>query len=126
MKFRMLKILTLIVSFFFLTGFVPLVSIIGPGVTVLTSGNIYKATAQFIIDQSIKKKTGKNSLTLVKEELDKKKNKNEFNEELRLLVEKRIKMTRKKLDLENKELRQLVNKRIKITRTKLNLNNIIQ
>ena len=73
MSFRLFKILTFVVSFFFLTGFVPFVSILGPGVTAITSGNIYKATAQFIIDQSIKKKTGKNSLTLVKEEFDKKK-----------------------------------------------------
>ena len=124
MNSRLFKILTFIVSFLFLTGFVPFVSIIGPGVTVLTSGNIYKATAQFLIDQSIKKKTGKNSLTLVKEELDKKKNKNEFNEELRNLVEKRIKMTQKKL--EEQELRKLVKKRIHITRSIINLNNTTQ
>ena len=124
MNFRLFKILTILVSFLFLTGFTPLVSILGPGVTVITSGNIYKATAQFIIDQSIKKKTGKNSLTLVKEELDKKKNKNEFNEELRNLVEKRIKMTRQKL--EEQELRKLVKKRIHITRSIINLNNSTQ
>jgi len=124
MNFRLFKIFTILVSFLFLTGFTPFISILGPGVTVLTSGNIYKATAQFIIDQSIKKKTGKNSLTLVKEELDKKKNKNEFNEELRNLVEKRIKMTRKKLD--DQELRKLVKKRIRITRSIINLNNITQ
>ena len=124
MNFRLFKIFTILVSFLFLTGFVPFVSILGPGVTALTSGNIYKATAQFIIDQSIKKKTGKNSLTLVKEELDKKKNKNEFNEELRNLVEKRIKMTRKKL--EEQELRKLVKKRIQITRSIINLNNTTQ
>ena len=124
MNFRLFKIFTILLSFLFLTGFTPFVSILGPGVTVLTSGNIYKATAQFIIDQSIKKKTGKNSLTLVKEELDKKKNKNEFNEELRNLVEKRIKMTRKKLD--EQELRKLVKKRIHITRSIINLNNSTQ
>ena len=124
MKFRMLKILTLIVSFFFLTGFVPLASIIGPGVTVLTSGNIYKATAQFMIDQSIKKKTGKNSLTLVKEEINKKNQKNKFNDELRQLVEKRIKITRKKLD--NQNFQKLVKKRINITRSIINLNNTTQ
>ena len=124
MNFRFFKIFTILVSFLFLNGFIPFVSILGPGVTVLTSGNIYKATAQFIIDQSIKKKTGKNSLTLVKEELDKKKNKNEFNEELRNLVEKRIKMTRKKL--EEQELRKLVKKRIHITRSIINLNNTTQ
>jgi len=124
MNFRLFKIFTILVSFLFLTGFTPFISILGPGVTVLTSGNIYKATAQFIIDQSIKKKTGKNSLTLVKEELDKKKNKNEFNEELRNLVEKRIKMTRQKL--EEQELRKLVKKRIQITRSIINLNNTTQ
>ena len=124
MNFRLFKIFMILVSFLFLTGFTPLVSIIGPGVTVLTSGNIYKATAQFIIDQSIKKKTGKNSLTLVKEEFNKKKNKNEFDEELRNLVEKRIKMTRKKL--EEQELRKLVKKRIHITRSIINLNNTTQ
>ena len=124
MNFRLFKIFTILVSFLFLTAFTPFVSILGPGLTVLTSGNIYKATAQFIIDQSIKKKTGKNSLTLVKEELDKKKNKNEFNEELRNLVEKRIKMTRKKL--EEQELRKLVKKRIHITRSIINLNNTTQ
>ena len=124
MNFRLLKIFIILVSFLFLTGFTPFISILGPGVTVFTSGNIYKATAQFIIDQSIKKKTGKNSLTLVKEELDKKKNKNEFNEELRNLVEKRIKMTRKKL--EEQELRKLVKKRIHITRSIINLNNTTQ
>jgi hypothetical protein len=124
MNFRLFKIFTILVSFLFLTGFTPFISILGPGVTVITSGNIYKATAQFIIDQSIKKKTGKNSLTLVKEELDKKKNKNEFNEELRNLVEKRIMMTRKKL--EEQELRKLVKKRIHITRSIINLNNTTQ
>ena len=124
MNFKLFKIFMILVSFLFLTGFIPFASILTPGVTVLTSGNIYKATAQFIIDQSIKKKTGKNSLTLVKEELDKKKNKNEFNEELKNLVEKRIKITRKKLD--EQELRKLVKKRIQITRSIINLNNTTQ
>ena len=124
MNFRLFKIFTILVSFLFLTGFTPFVSILGPGVTVLTSGNIYKATAQFIIDQGIKKKTGKNSLTLVKEELGKKKNNIEFNEELRNLVEKRIKLTRKKI--EEQEFRKLVKRRVHITRSIINLNNTTQ
>ena len=124
MKFRLFKIFTILVSFLFLTGFTPLISILGPGVTVLTSGNIYKATAQYIIDQSIKKQTGKNSLTLVKEELGKKTQKKKFDQELRQLVEKRIKLTRKKLVDQN--LQKLVKKRINITRAKLNINKITQ
>tara|TARA_B100001057_G_scaffold488378_1_gene572629 strand:+ start:478 stop:792 length:315 start_codon:yes stop_codon:yes gene_type:complete len=101
MTYKFIKIFSLLISFFFLTGFIPFFSILGPSLTAITSGNIYKASAQFIIDQSVKKTTGKNSLTLVKDELDKKNQQNKLNEELRQLVEKRIKMTRKKLNLDN-------------------------
>ena len=128
MKFRLIRILTVIVSFFFLTGFVPILSFIGPGVTALTSGNVYKASAQFIINQRIEKETGKNSLTLIKEtlveETDKKIKINSFDEDLRQLVETRIKMTRQKLD--NHNLQKLLKKRIKVTRSILDLNNTTQ
>ena len=91
MILRCLKILLLITSLVFTTGFIPIVAIVGPATTIITSG---------IIDQSIKKKTGKNSLTLVKEEIEKKEAEKNLQKELRLLVEKRIKITRQKLDLE--------------------------
>ena len=130
MTLKLLRIFTIILSFFFLTGFISVFSILAPSMTVLTSGNIYKAGAQFIINQRIEKETGKNSLTLIKEEFNKNLNKQEIkinsslNEELRQLVEKRIKITRQKL--ENQNLQKLVNKRITVTRLKLNLNNITQ
>jgi len=124
MFLKSLRILLISVSFFFLTGFVPFFSIIGPGMTALTSGNFYKAGAQYLINQKIEKQTGKNSLTLVKEEINKKINKNSFNEDLKKLVEKRIKMTRKKL--ENQNFEKLIKKRINVTRSMINLNNTIQ
>ena len=128
MKFRLFRILAVIVSFFFLSGFVPILSFIGPGVTALTSGNVYKASAQFIINQRIEKETGKNSLTLIKEtlveETDKKIIINSFDEDLRQLVETRIKMTRQKLDNDN--LKKLLKKRIKVTRSILDLDNTTQ
>jgi len=128
MNFRLFRILTIILSFFFLTGFVPILSFVGPGVTVLTSGNIYKASAQFIINQRIEKETGKNSLTLIKETLvdekDIKIKTNSFDEDLRQLVETRIKMTRQKLD--NQNLQKLLKKRIEVTRSILDLNNTTQ
>ena len=128
MKFKLFRILTVILSFFFLTGFVPILSFVGPGVTALTSGNIYKAGAQFIVNQRIEKETGKNSLTLIKEtlieETDKKAYKNSFDEDLRQLVETRIKMTRQKLD--NQNLQKLLKKRIEVTRSILDLNKTTQ
>ena len=128
MNFRLFRILTIILSFFFLTGFVPILSFVGPGVTALTSGNFYKASAQFVINKRIEKETGKNSLTLIKEtlieETDKKVKKNSFDEDLRLLVETRIKMTRQQLD--NQNLQKFLKKRIEVTRSKLDLKNITQ
>ena len=128
MKSKTFRILTIILSFFFLTGFVPILSIVGPSVTALTSGNIYKASAQFIVNQRIEKETGKNSLILIKEtfidETDKKIEYNSFDEDLRQLVEKRIKMTKQRLN--NQNLQKLLKKRIEVTRSMLNLNNITQ
>ena len=128
MTFKLFRILTVILSFFFLTGFVPILSFVGPGVTALTSGNIYKASAQFIVNQSIEKETGKNSLTLIKEtlieETDKKAYNNSFDEDLRQLVETRIKMARQKLD--NQNLQKLLKKRIEATRSILDLNKTTQ
>ena len=128
MNSRLFRILTIVLSFFFLTGFVPILSFVGPGVTALTSGNIYKASAQYIINQRIEKETGKNSLALIKEtlteETDKKIKKNSFDEDLRQLVETRIKMTRQKLD--NQNLQKLLEKRIEVTRSILDLNNTTQ
>tara|TARA_B100001287_G_C22529603_1_gene456706 strand:+ start:164 stop:544 length:381 start_codon:yes stop_codon:yes gene_type:complete len=124
---KLFRIVIVILSFFFLTGFVPIFSIIGPGVTILTTGNLYKAAAQLMIDQSIKKKTGKNSLTLVKDEINKNNKeykKNKFNEDLKQLVEKRIRITRQKLD--NQNLQKIVKKQINVTRSKLNLNKTTQ
>ena len=128
MNFKIFRIFAVILSFFLLTGFVPILSFIAPGVTALTSGNIYKASAQFIVNQRIEKETGKNSLTLIKEtfieETDKKIQINSFDEDFRQLVETRIKITRQKLD--NQNLQKLLKKRIEVTRSILDLNNTTQ
>ena len=100
MSFKYLKILLLVTSFLFTSGFSPIVGFLAPATTIIASGNIYKASAQFIVDQGIQKKTGKNSLTFVKNEIEKQEIKKNLQKELRLLVEKRIQITRQKLDLE--------------------------
>ena len=112
MIMRLLRVLTIILYFFLLTGFIPILSFIGPSVTALTSGNVYKASAQFIINKKIEEETGKNSLTFVKtfveDEINKKNQKNSLEKDLRQLVEKRIKITRKKLNDQN--IQKLVKK----------------
>ena len=101
MKFRFIKIFTILISFFFLTGFLPVFSILGPSVTAIASGNIYKAGAQYMVNKTIKDSTGKNSLTFVKDKIEENNDNKDLNKKLMLLVEKRIKLTRAKLNFQN-------------------------
>ena len=95
---RFVKIAVVLISFIFLTGFLPFITLLGPGYTAFTSGSIYKAGAQYVINKNIKDKTGKTSLDFVKEKIEKKDNTNYLNQELKKLVKKRIELARKKLN----------------------------
>ena len=125
MILKLLRVIFLITSFVLLSGFLPFASLLGPGVTIASSGNVYKAGLQYIIDSTIKKKTGKNSLDFVKEEVKKQNNKRSFNQEFKNLVEKRIALTHRKLIEQNNQkklnegLRRLIEKRFAIVQKKL-------
>ena len=129
---KFLKISLFLTAFVFLNGFLPFSTLLGPGLTVASSGNIFKAGAQLLIDYQVKKKTGKNSLAYVKEEVVKKNTQKGLNHKLRKLVEKRIKISHEKLvkqnqqKEQNKELIHLIDKRIKIAHKKLKLQKINQ
>ena len=97
MIIRFLKISLFLTSFLFLTGFVPLPAVLGPAITVATSGNLAKATAQLVFDNEFKKKTGKSSLNYITEEVSKNNKENRINKDLKDLIEKRVKLTHNKL-----------------------------
>ena len=78
-----------------------MVSFIGPSFTVATSGSIFKAGAQYYINESLKNTTGKNSFDFVKEKLEKKDNADYFNQQLKQLVERRVALARKKINFNN-------------------------
>ena len=100
MIYKYIKIIALLIPFIFLTGFLPFISLLGPGYTVASSGSLYKAGAQYFINKSIKDKTGKNSLDFVKQKMEKKNKTNSLDLELKQLVERRIGLAREKLNLE--------------------------
>ena len=108
--------------FLFLTGFVHLPAVMGPAITVATSGNLAKATAQLIFDYQFKKKTGKSSLGYITEEVSKNNKENQINEDFKNLIENRVKIVHQKLNDQNKldkEFKLLVEKRVKLTHKKL-------
>ena len=71
MILRILKLSFFLSSFLFLTGFVPLPAVLGPAITVATSGNLVKATAQLVIDNEFKKKQARVLLTILQKKYQK-------------------------------------------------------
>ena len=88
MKF--LKIIFLFLYLIFLNGCLHSAALLGPGLTVATTGNIMQAGFQYGANTAIKKETGKGTLEHIKDAVD---NENK-DKKLRLkftgIIEKRI------------------------------------
>jgi hypothetical protein len=97
MKF--LKIFFIIFSLIFLNGCLQTTALLGPGITVATTGNVLQAGFQYGANTVIENETGKNTLEHFKSALDSQKKKKKFKEKFTNLVEKKFELTRKKLKL---------------------------
>jgi hypothetical protein len=101
------KIILLISVLFPLNACVQSTAFMGPGVTIVTSGNIAQASFQYGTNKIIEKQTGKNTLSLIADVIDenkheKEKDKNFFDEkkfqdDFKKLVEKNFYKTRKQV-----------------------------
>ena len=94
---KILNIFILIINLTVLTGCIQTTSLIGPGVTIATSGNVLQAGFQYGASTALKKETGKDVLTHIKDKVDENYNKKKLYVQLKQLLENRIETTRKKL-----------------------------
>jgi len=67
---KYLKIYFLIVISISLSGCIQSTSLLGPGITIATTGNIMQAGFQYGANTAIKKETGKDVLTHLKDVVD--------------------------------------------------------
>ena len=95
MKF--LKTSFLFLSLIFLNGCLQSTAMLGPGVTIVTTGNVAQAGFQYVANSAIKNETGKDALTLVKDVVEEDHKKRIFNRDFRKMVNKRILNARKKI-----------------------------
>ena len=95
MKFT--KISFLFLSLIFLNGCLKSTALLGPGLTLVTSGNIAQAGFQYAANSAIKKETGKDALTLVKDVVEEDHKKRKFSRDFKKMVEKRVLEARKKI-----------------------------
>ena len=94
---KIFKIFFVIFSLIILTGCIQTTSLLGPGVTVATTGNVFQAGFQYGANTALKNETGKDVLTHIKDRVDEKNKEKKFHVKLKQLIENRIETTRQKL-----------------------------
>ena len=94
---KILNIFFFIFVLLFLSGCIQTTSLLGPGVTIATTGNVIQAGFQYGANTAIKNETGKDVLTHIKDKVDEKNKEKKFYVQLKQLIENRIETTRQKL-----------------------------
>ena len=83
---KILKIFFVILSLVFLSGCIQTTSLLGPGVTVATTGNVFQAGLQYSANTAFKNETGKDVLTHIKDKVDEKNNEKRLHVKLKKLI----------------------------------------
>ena len=94
---KILKIFFITSYLIFLSGCFQTTSLLGPGVTVATTGNVIQAGFQYGANTALKNETGKDVLTHIKDKVDEKHKEKKLQVKLKELLENRIVITRQKL-----------------------------
>ena len=94
---KILKIFFVILTLVILTGCIQTTSLLGPGVTVATTGNVFQAGFQYGANTALKNETGKDVMTHIKDTVDQKYKEKKLHVKLKELLENRIEITRQKL-----------------------------
>ena len=96
---RFLKTLLILSTIFFLNGCIQATALLGPGLTIATTGNVLQAGFQYGANSVIEKETGKNTFEHLQDAVDNQSKNKNFQEKFTNLVEKKFQITRDKLNL---------------------------
>ena len=95
MKFK--KIYSLILISIFLSGCIQSTALLGPGITIATTGNIMQAGLQYGANTAIKNETGKDAFTHFKDAVEEEKDIQKFENKIKDLAKNTIDRVKKKL-----------------------------
>ena len=95
MKFK--KIYFLVLISVLLTGCIQSTALLGPSITVATTGNIMQAGLQYGANTAIKNETGKDAFTHLKDVVEEEKDIQKFENKIRDLAKNTIDRVKKKL-----------------------------
>ena len=95
MKFK--KIYFLVLISIFLSGCIQSTALLGPGVTIATTGNIMQGGLQYGANTAIKKETGKDAIAHLKDAVNEEKDSQKLEEKIRNITKNTIDKVKKKL-----------------------------
>ena len=96
---KLLKVPFIFLSLIFLSGCLQTTSLLGPGMTIASTGNILQAGVQYGANSAIKNETGKDTFELIQDAVDNQSKEKKFKEKFKDLVEKNFILARNKLKL---------------------------
>ena len=95
MKFK--KIYFLVLISVFLSGCIQSTALLGPGVTIATTGNIMQAGLQYWANRAIKNETGKDAITHLKDAVNEEQDNKKLEEKIRNIARNTIDKVKRKL-----------------------------
>ena len=95
MKFK--KIYLLILISIFLSGCIQSTALLGPGITIATTGNIMQAGLQYGANTAIKNETGKDALTHLKDAVNEEQDSQKIEKKIRNITKNTIDKVKRKL-----------------------------
>ena len=99
MLLKFLKISFVFFSLIFLSGCFQSTALLGPSITVATTGNVLQAGLQYGANTAIKNETGKDTLEHLQNAVESQSKSQKFKRKFSDLVEKKFELTREKLKL---------------------------
>ena len=97
MLLKFLKMSLIFFSLIFLSGCFQSTALLGPSMTVATTGNVLQAGLQYGANTAIKNETGKNTLEHLQDAVESQSKSHKFKRKFTDLVEKKFELTREKL-----------------------------
>ena len=95
MKFK--KIYSLVLISIFLSGCIQSTALLGPGITIATTGNIMQAGLQYGANTAIKNETGKDALTHLKDAVNEEQDSQKIEKKIRNITKNTIDKVKRKL-----------------------------
>ena len=97
----MKKILVFIVSGLILSGCAQSTAMLGPAITLASSGNVSQAGLTFVTNKAVEKETGMDTVSFVTNKIEKQNSKNRLKRDFKKLVQNNFEKTREILILQD-------------------------